>query len=119
VGRSDPTREAIIESLVSLQASDLHPAHADRFESIRVAPGRVPVTVSNNEYVYVVAEHQGRVLYYSELEEAWGLAALDAAGCAPVSGRFQLKHIMNQLFGPPGIRTCGRGGENAWNKTTE
>jgi hypothetical protein len=57
----------------------------------------------------VIAEHQGRLLYYSELEEAWGISAPDAAGSItdPGSNVYQLAQLMNQLFGAANMRTCG------------
>jgi hypothetical protein len=100
------TREEV-EALLSEELSALHPAHLARFEAMRVTPRRVAVTSAPGEYVYVVAEFQGKVLYFSDVEDGWELEALDDSGGITERGcnQFELKHIMHQLFGAPDART--------------
>src|SRR5690606_20080738 len=60
-----------LEAELATAVSALQPAHAKRFAEIAVAPRLVPVASHPGEGVWVVAEHQGRILYYSDIEEGW------------------------------------------------
>ena len=104
-----PVVEDIIEQLITADFGKLHPAHLVRLEMIKVTPRRIPISDNPGEFVNVIAEHQGRLLFYSELEEAWGLAVQDASGgiADPGENVYQLTQLMNQLFGAPNSRTCG------------
>lgn len=81
----------------------LHPAHLAQFEAIRVPPRRVFVVSDPGEFVYVVAENQGKVLYYSDVEDGWGLGFLNSGGGISERGcnQFELTHLMYQAFGGP------------------
>lgn len=96
------TREEV-EALLEEGLAALHPTHRSRFEQMRVAPRRVPVTSTPGEFVYVVAEYQGKVLYYDDVEDGWELEGLNEAGGITRRGRnqFELTHVMRQLFEPP------------------
>ena len=59
-----------IEAELARAVTDLHPAHAKRFSAITVAIRTVPVAAHPGERVGVVAEHQGRILYYSTSSRA-------------------------------------------------
>jgi hypothetical protein len=98
-----PTTREEVESLLSQELEDLHPVHLALFEPMRVTPRRVPVTSDPGQYVYVVAEYQGKVLYWSDVEEGWELEALNDAGGITERGcsQFELSHVMYQLFGDP------------------
>jgi hypothetical protein len=101
-----------IEARIADELAGLHPVHITRFEAMRVSPRSVPVQSTTTEYVYIIAEYQGRVLYYSDLENGWGIDTPDEAGNIHdhAGDLFQLAQVMNRLFGAPNIRTCGRGG---------
>lgn len=96
-----PTTLDEVESILADEMGSLHPADRSRFEPLRVTPRRVGVTSAPGEYVYVVAEYQGKVLYWSDIEEGWELEALDSSGGIAQRGcnQFELKHIVSQLFG--------------------
>lgn len=109
MGRVQPPIEEVLESHIADQLSALHPAHIARFEQMRVTPGIIPVSNTPGEYVYVVAETQGKVLFYSDMDEAWGLQALDSLGGITLisDDLYQLSQLLHQLYGAPNIRTCG------------
>ena len=98
-----PATRDEVETLLNKGVAALHPLHRAHFERMRVAPRRVPVTSVPGEYVYVVAEFEGKVLYYADVEDGWELAALNEAGGITERGcnQFELTHIMHQLFGSP------------------
>jgi hypothetical protein len=70
---------------------------------MRIPAHRVPVTSAPSEFVFVVAQYQGKVLYYSDVEDGWELEALNNNGGITERGcnQFRLSHIMCQLFGGP------------------
>jgi hypothetical protein len=90
-----------VEIILAAELEELNPAHRTRFESMRVTPRKVPVTSAPGEYVHVVAEYGGKVLYWSDVEEGWELEALDASGgiTKRACNQFDLTHIMHQVFG--------------------
>lgn len=68
---------------------------------------QVPIKAFPGEFVYVVAEHEGQALYWSDVEDGWNLDPLNAAGGIDDRGadEFELSHIMWQLFGDPNVRS--------------
>jgi hypothetical protein len=80
-----------------------HPAHRARFEEIRVIPRLVPVADFPGEFVYLVAEHGGKLLYYSDVEEGWEIEPPNEHGGINTRGcnQFELTHVMYQIFGNP------------------
>jgi hypothetical protein len=63
----------------------------------------VSVDAYPGETVVVVAEHEGKILYYSDIEDGWELDAPTASGAIANRGasQFELQHIAWQLFGDP------------------
>ena len=102
-----PTTLEEVERILADEMEELHPAHRSRFESIRVTPRKVPVTSLPGEHVYVVAEYEGKVLYWSDVEEGWELEALNSSGGITERGcsQFELTYIMHQVFGDPDALT--------------
>ena len=96
------TREEV-ERLLSEELKGLHPVHLARFKAMSVTPRRVPVESDPGEYVYVVAEYQGKVLYYSDVEDGWEIEVLNDSGGIAERGcnQFKLSHVLHQLFGDP------------------
>ena len=94
-----------VQRLLAEGVAELHPVHRQRFEAIRIAPRQVSVADSPGELIYVVAEHEGKLLYYSDIEDGWELetpnssGGIDARGC----NQFELTHIMYQTFGDPDV----------------
>ena len=68
-----------------------------------LARASVPVAAYPGERVWVVAEHQGRILYYSDIEQGWAIERPDGAGgiADRDCNQFELPHLMCQLFGDP------------------
>jgi len=102
-----PATSEEVERLLSEELKDLHPAHLARFKAMRVTPRRVPVGSDPGEYVYVVAEYQGKVLYYSDVEDGWEIEVPNDSGGISERGcnQFKLSHVMHQLFGDPDAPT--------------
>lgn len=100
-----------VEARIDRELNELHPAHRVRFDTMRVPMRFVPITTVAGEYLYVVAEYEGRAVYYSDLDEGWGIARPDADGAIPdhQGDLFRLDQIMNRLFGAPSLRTCKSG----------
>ena len=81
----------------------LHPQYRLRFESMRVEPRQIPVARYPGEFIWVVAEYEGKVLYWSDIDEGWELEAPNSEGGIQDRGcnQYELKHILYQLFGSP------------------
>lgn len=96
-----PATQAEVETLFEEAIASLMTSHRARFEGIKVTLRRVPVLDSPDEYVYVVAQHEGKIIYWSDVEDGWEFAepneagGIDCRGC----GQFELTHIAHQLFG--------------------
>ena len=107
MGTWQPATREEVERLLSEELNGLHPIHLARFKAMRVTPRRVPVVSDPGEYVYVVAEYQGKVLYYSDVEDGWEIEALNDSGGIAQRGcnQFKLSHVMYQLFGDPDAST--------------
>ena len=110
MGSNQPAIPATVEVRIDTELAGLHPAHIARFEAMRRPVRFTPIGSVAGEYVYIVAAHQGRVLYYSDIDDGWGIDIPDATGGIPNHTELcRLAQIMNRLFGMPNIRTCGRG----------
>ncbi len=98
-----PSTRSDVEALLQDAVSDLHEAHAVRFRAMVVPMYAIPVGTDPHESVFVVAEHAGKVLYYSDIEEGWELEALNGNGGIDYRGcsQFELSNLMWQLFGDP------------------
>ena len=96
-------KAADVKALLARDVATLHPSHRAAFDSIKIEARVVPVESSHGETVVVVAECEGRVLYWSDIEEGWELASLTERGGIPARGsnQFELSHIMWQVFGAP------------------
>lgn len=100
-----------VESRIDRELTELHPAHRARFAAMRVPVRFVPIRTVEGEYLYIVAEHEGRAVFYSDLDEGWGIARPEPDGAIPdhQGELFRLDQIMNRLFGAPALRTCKSG----------
>jgi hypothetical protein len=98
-----PQEPEAIEVLLEEDVAALHPTHRARFESIQVSPRRLAVNDRIGGSVWVVAEHGGGVIYWSDVEEGWEFGMPSAGGSLRTRGSNQLtlSHLMWQLFGDP------------------
>jgi hypothetical protein len=98
-----PATPERVQALLEAAVAGLHPAHRVRFQEVRVPFRTVPIDVHPGETVVVVAEHKGKILYYSDVEDGWELDAPSSSGGIRERGasQFELRHIMRQLFGDP------------------
>lgn len=64
---------------------------------------QIPVRACPDEFVWVVGEYEGKVLYWSDVEEGWELGQADAGGGVEERGANQLDlaYLMRQIFGDP------------------
>ena len=99
MGNWRPTAREEVESILAQELESLPPAYRAHFERIRVAPRKAAVTSAPDEFVYVIAEHQGKVLYWSDIDEGWELEALDSFGGIAQRGsnQYELRNVMLQL----------------------
>lgn len=100
-------RPATLEEVQRLLAEGiaaLHPLHRAQFSTIQIDPRRIPVADSPGEFVFAVARHQAKLLYYSDIEDGWELEAPNASGGIDARGcnQFELTDVMRQIFGDPG-----------------
>ncbi|MBL0027679.1 MAG: hypothetical protein IPO95_04630 [Rhodanobacteraceae bacterium] len=73
---------------------------ATLFASIRTPLRAVPIErFGNTEYVFVVAEHNGVVVYYEDVEEGFNLSPLAADGSIATPGyeQWKLHHALWHL----------------------
>ena len=94
------TREELQRALERAVCA-LHPSHRDKFKEISVVPWQVELAERPGKFLWVVAEHQGQLLYYEDIEEGWEVEKRNATGGinGSSSNQFELKHVMYQLFG--------------------
>ena len=94
------TLEAVL-AVFNRELSGLSPAHRRLLETLRITPRKVAVIRYPGESVWAVAEHEGRVLYWSDVEQGWELEAPGAQGATHNRGsnQFELGHIAQQIFG--------------------
>jgi hypothetical protein len=101
-----PATKDEVERLLADAIAQLESTHRTRFEAILVQLRTVPVLDSPTESVFVVAEHQGRIIYWSDVEEGWEYdspnehGGIDSRGC----NQFELSHIAHQIFGAHDVR---------------
>lgn len=103
MGTWRPATYEEVESLLEEEIAELNPAHRARFETMRVPFRKVPVDTHPGATVVVVAEHDGKILYYSDVEEGWEIEPPTASGGISERGcnQFELTHIMWRLLGDP------------------
>lgn len=96
-----PATKEEVEHLLAEAMALLEPTHRQRFEATLVRLRPVPVLDSPGETVFVVAEHEGRIIYWSDIEEGWECESpnanggIDSRDCS----QFELSHITHQIFG--------------------
>jgi hypothetical protein len=99
-------KPASLASVVSYLTHDMEslPAHHRiRLEKISVEPRRIPVDSAPGETVVVVAAHEDRVVYWSDIEEGWEVDRTTSSGGIAERGanQYELRQLTWQLFGPP------------------
>ena len=91
---------ATAEEVASIVERDLRECPEDLaslFQSIRIPLSAVPIVrFGNLEYVFVVAEKDGVVIYYEDLEEGFNLSRLAADGsiATPRCEQWKLHHAL-------------------------
>lgn len=98
-----PATPRQVEVLLEKALGELHSEHRARFERLRIPLRTVAVSAPPGGRVVVVAEHEGKILYWSDIEEGWELEYPNEDGAIQIrgSGQFELSHLMYQLFGDP------------------
>lgn len=88
-------------ALIETQLCACEPTDIARFEQIRTPLRSTPVRRFDAiEHVFVMAEYQGTVLYYEDVEEGFNLSALDAQGfiATPGFNQWELGVALCALF---------------------
>jgi hypothetical protein len=90
-----------VNALLADALRSLTAAHRVKFDQIRVPVKAVPLASDPGSNVCVVAEFDRKVVYWSDIEEGWELAELDALGRVPERGsnQYELSHLAEQLWG--------------------
>ena len=83
--------------------ASLHPQHRAALERALIHPHAVSVSESPNGFVIAVAVFDGKLLYWSDVEEGWELEAPDETGNIASRGcnQFDLSHVLYQALGDP------------------
>ena len=78
-------------------------AHRELLERLSVQARAVPIDAHPGEAVVVVGEHEGRLLYWSDVEGGWEVDKPTSTGGIAERGssQFDLSHVAWQLFGDP------------------
>lgn len=99
-----PASSKEVEQLLADGISALSALHRAQFERIRINPERISVADSPGEFVIAVARHEGRLLYYSDIEDGWELGEPNSNGGIDTRGtnQFDLAHLVFQIFGDSG-----------------
>ncbi len=98
-----PATQREVEQLLEEAFDDLYPQHQIQFNAMRVPIRPISVADTPGEFVFIVAEHNHAVLYWSDIEAGWEIERLNATGGINTRGssQFELHHIMHQLLGDP------------------
>jgi hypothetical protein len=101
--RWQPASKNEVEELLRQEIARLHPLHRERFQSMRVPLRQAPIADSAGESAFIVAELEGQVIYYEDVEEGFELIALNGRGEIPSRGYSQdpLSAVMYRLCGDP------------------
>ena len=98
-----PATKAEVEALFEEALASLPHSLRLRFKAIAIPPRAIPIQDSPGEVVFVIAEHEGKILYWSDVEDGWEFEApnerggIDCRGC----NQFELSHVAHQIFGEP------------------
>ena len=90
-------------ALLTEEFKELPPRHREQLSPCLVAPRLVPVDDMPGETVVVVAEIDGEILYWSDIEEGWELEPPSQSGGIASRGcnQFDLVHVTHRRFGSP------------------
>jgi len=100
VGWKPITTEAL-ERLIAEQLATVSPEVAARYARILVPLRSVPIRRAGKvDQVFVIAEYEGTVLYYEDVEEGFNLSELDAQGfiASPGYEQWELGHALERLL---------------------
>jgi hypothetical protein len=94
-----------VESILRDDLQQLPHKHRQLIEHMLILPIQIPVDQYPGGTVWAVAEHEGKLLYWSDVEDGWELESLQPNGGISDRGcsQYELQHIMYQLFGNPDL----------------
>jgi hypothetical protein len=93
-----------VAQLLAAQVQRLSPAQRDRWGAMKVPIRAVSIRAEPGEIVHVVAEVEGQVVYFEDVEEGWNVAPLTSEGGIAARGFEQddLVRLLSRLFEGPG-----------------
>jgi hypothetical protein len=97
-----PITSGELQQLIDAELATWSADEVARFERIRVPLRSVPLRrFGNVEYVFIVAEHEGTVVYFEDVEEGFNLSKLSPDGFIASRGceQWELRHALNNLLG--------------------
>lgn len=94
-----PITRAELDLLVAEQAAALGPSQKRLLDRTRVEPRQATIRrteSAGDESVWVVAELDGSVLYFDDVETGWNSSEVDAAGriLRPTGSQNQLRDVL-------------------------
>jgi hypothetical protein len=89
-----------VAQLLAAQVQRLSPAQRDRWGAMKVPIRAVPIGAEPGKAVHVVAEVEGKVIYFEDVEEGWNVARLTSDGEIASRGFEQddLVRLLSRLF---------------------
>ena len=88
-----------VAKLLKLALAKLPPAHRQALEGALMAPQKLAVEDSLGGFVVALAAFEGRLLYWSDVEEGWELEVPSKTGTIPSRG-CELAHVLWQILSP-------------------
>jgi hypothetical protein len=101
--RNDPNISEVLQ-LLRTEMKQLSESHRRVLTLALVEPKKLSIENSPGEFVVAVATFNGKLLYWSDIEEGWELETPNSNGCIPTRGtsQFSLEHVLNQQSGSRG-----------------
>jgi hypothetical protein len=95
-----PATREYVAQLLAAQLQRLSPAQRDRWGAMAVPFRAVPISAEPGQVVYVVAETEGQIIYFEDVEEGWNVAPLTSSGEIASRGFEQddLVRLLSRLF---------------------
>ncbi len=98
-----PSTKEEVEALFKEALTKLPPSLRLRFEAIATPPRAIPIQDSPGEVAFVIAEYEGKIIYWSDVEDGWECetpnerGGIDSRGC----NQLELSHVAHQIFHEP------------------
>lgn len=94
-----PIRREEFDALLAEQEAELEPGQRALLDACRVDPWQAIIqrsSIAGDEKVWVIAERNGQVLYFDDVEWGWNSSEVDEEGrlLRPGGGQGELKDVL-------------------------